>query len=112
MGITKPAFGSAAEEQSQRNEASQRNTHSSFELVGRRRHLGARGHCKSVRNNYPETHASSKCVEEGVWSLSLSSQQDICSIHMLKYIWDSQVFNTKVYILDNFSMRSINVYFI
>lgn len=79
---------------------------------GRRRHLGARGHCKSVRNKYPETHASSKCVEEGVWSLSLSSQQDICSMHMLKYIWDSQVFGTKVYILDNFSMRSINVYFL
>jgi len=46
----------------------------------------------------------------GLVSLSLSSQQGICSIHMFKYIWDSQVFSTKVYILDNFSMLPINVY--
>lgn len=48
----------------------------------------------------------------GLVSLSLSSQQDICSVHMLKYIWDSQVFSTKISILDNFSMLPINVYFL
>lgn len=45
----------------------------------------------------------------GLDSLSLSSRQDICSVHMLKYIWDSQVFSTIVYILDSF-MLLINVH--
>lgn len=67
-GITKPCSWGCSREWSQRNDITDSCIRTAPLSSGKRQHLGAGGHCKSVRNNYPETHASCMCVEEGVWS--------------------------------------------